>query len=172
MADLTFERAVTSAREELSERILSNRSMSHARHVILEMYSLAIELRANVKMTSGSFNPICYDDEVVAKATKLLEVGGSIDGIVDVRSRALLSNSKIAGLLANPLIEGASLYYIDTASIADEFSHFTLVGDGAFRFEEDHELAKALLSFNQPDTVKSLLAEFEVYKQSSTLHQA
>jgi len=167
MTDLTFERAVTVARETKSDRILSNRSLTHASHVVFELFNLAIDLRVDVKMSSGFFNPGCYNSSIVSKAKELMKLGCRIDGVAEKQYKDKIIHSEFATLLSKAENERASLRIIDPQDLAGNFLHFTLVGDTAYRFEQDHDLAKALLSFNRPETVSSLKEEFELYKSFS-----
>jgi hypothetical protein len=168
MTDLTFERAVTDAREMSSDRILSNRSISHARHVILELFHLAIQTEADVLLCAGWFDPDCYDSSIVEKAKQLLDQGQSIHGIAENTKPEILADSPFAKMLADPKNTNSSLSVVDPKKIAGGFLHFTLAGDNAYRFEEDHKLATALLSFNRPTTVSILKDEFDFFKSSST----
>ena len=98
----------------------------------------------------------------------MLDQGQSIHGIAENTNPDILADSPFAKMLADPKNTNSSLSVVDPEKIAGGFLHFTLAGDNAYRFEEDHKLATALLSFNRPTTVSILKDEFDFFKSSST----
>jgi hypothetical protein len=85
-------------------------------------------------------------------------------------SKDALSTSGFAKVISNS--ENGSISLVDPEALAGNFLHFTLIGDSAYRFEEDHDLAKALLSFNRPETVSSLKVEFNLYRAVGVPYEA
>ncbi|WP_424944297.1 hypothetical protein [Aliiroseovarius crassostreae] len=164
--DTTYETSVTEARKSRSSRILDNLSLLHAEHVVKELFQLALEEKADVMISSGTLNSKCYSGQVYNLAEKLLQQGGKITAVVDDPTHLDIEGNRFAMLIANQSDE--HLFALNTDRIDDEISHFCVVKGHAFRFETDHSLAKAKLSFNQADIAGDLSEEFEFYRANST----
>jgi hypothetical protein len=167
MSDTAFERAIESARKSNSDRVLSNSSISHASFVMKQLFEFAADNSMPIRICSGALNKKCFDDVLSATAEGLLEKGIPIEVIVT----DLPANEVAENTFANTLLKSESpqarLWALNKEEIGDNYSHFAVVGDRAFRFEVDHSLAKAFVSFNQPNIGEEILEEFETLKSSS-----
>lgn len=163
--DMTFERAVSTARIESDSRTLSNRSMVHAGHVVSELFKLALDRSAGVLICSGRLNENCFNDQVREHAQTLLDSGQTVSALVtDLPDDALAEN-----LFAKLLYEHAngSLRALPQEHCLG-VSHFAVVPEWGYRFETDHDLATAFLSFNQPNVASELSSEFADLTELST----
>lgn len=159
--DQTFENAVTQARISRSTNTLTNRSILHAKHVVKELLQLAIEEKADVYVSSGHLNSGCFTDDVLKLGDRLISRGQKITVVVEETDEKKLRRNAFASLVASQ--SEASLFKPRAETNTEYFSHFIVVDGKGFRFETDHQLAKAVLSFNQPDMAEDLKDEFQYY---------
>jgi len=149
-SDKTFEDAVTRARKNRSQKVMTNRSILHARHVISELLQLGLEEKHEVFIVSGTLNESCYDP--LTKYVPKYDAIGlpivcwvtdiSVTEAIGSFAQAL-KNSKCSSLHQIPFKNGSP-------------PHFIVVGQVAYRLETDHASAQAILSFNDPGLATSL----------------
>lgn len=149
----SYERAIEDAFQNRSSRILDNYSIDHARVVIDSLLKLAIEDKLDVCIVAGSLDSQCYND-FTPLLDKIAQNGNSVRAIVVEKLIDELSENKFAQKLI--LHDKFELVVLSNY----HGSHFLVVGNSGFRFEESHPQAKALLSFNQPDIAKKLVDLF------------
>jgi hypothetical protein len=162
MVDRSFELAVTHARKTRASELLSNRSASHARHVMLELFDLAIELKANISIVSGRLNNVCYGTELTNKLASAIAAGVKVEVIVtELTPEQVRAHEFGIKLIGAP---GCAAYV--SAGIIDisDAPHFCVVHGHGFRFETDKDSAEAALSFGRPAIAKTLEEMFAMLK--------
>ncbi len=122
-----------------SSQFIHNASKDHAQVLIEKLIDFAIKKKVDIKIVSGHLTNDFYNlfNEKIATA---LEAGCKVSVIV-LRPLELAKN-KFAETVRNHSRGSCK-------QIADGINapHFILIGDSAFRLEENHEEAKAIASF-------------------------
>ena len=147
---MAFENVVTQARKSKSSKVLTNRSISHARHVIREMLEFGLEHEETVNIVSGSLNDECYStiSDIVPKFNDkeiLIHVW-----VTDVPAE------NITNSFTNAIRESDTATLNDFPNTSKIAPHFVVVGEQAYRLETDHKSAKAILCFNDPSLAATL----------------
>jgi len=142
--DRTFEIATTAARKTRSRKVMSNRSIYHARHVLSELLELGLTLKEPVYIVSGTLNDYCYNDlaKFVAQYDKL-GLGINV-WVTDV------DPSEIDNDFATALRGSINCNLQKCDETDRDMPHFAVLGGTAYRLETEHKNAKAIFSFNDP----------------------
>lgn len=162
LVDSSFELAVTHARKTRSSELLSNRSASHARHVMLELFELAIEHNASISIVSGQLNAVCYGVELTSKLESAVSAGVKVEIIVtDLTPEQVRTHGFGRTVIGSP---GCAAYVSVGSSDISDAPHFCVVHGHGFRFETDKDSAEAALSFGGPTIAKTLEGIFVMLK--------
>jgi hypothetical protein len=143
----TYEKLIKKHYESLSSEELDNGSIEHAKILVKYLFELALAKQKDVKIISGCLNGAFYNT-FADYAKNILNNGNSI---------SLISIKKPeAGSFKNTLEHSDNASIVVADSKVDSLPHFILVGDSAYRFENDDILCTAKASFNKPSMGKFL----------------
>jgi len=142
--DRTFEIATTAARKTRSPKVMSNRSIYHARHVLSELLELGLKLKEPIYIVCGALNDYCYNDlaKFVAQYDRL-GLGINV-WVTDVEPNDIDNDFATA-------LRKSECCTLKKCSETDrDMPHFAVLGATAYRLETEHKTAKAVFSFNDP----------------------
>ncbi|MBI5562050.1 MAG: hypothetical protein HY894_04240 [Deltaproteobacteria bacterium] len=153
----SFEALVEKCRSKRLPTIIYNASKDHAEALCKNLLQVAVEERKDVRIVSGNLDSDFYG-RMEADVRKALETGCKVDLIV-LNAETDLSNNAFAKAVRQM---NGNVLQQSTGRIVSP--HFMLVGKELFRIEKDHEQAKAIASFNNPDIGETLFKYFDEVK--------
>lgn len=162
----SYKDTVHEKKQSESTDILVNNTSQNASLVLAELLNLALEKNVPLRLISGSLHPGCYDDlapiaeeilRTVKPATGELPIRVILTEFDDLEQE---SNSFFKALERHPNAEVKVPRASDPASVKDA-PHFAVIGDTAFRYENDHETAEADFSFNNRNIARTLVDYFD-----------
>ncbi len=154
-----FVKLIQECRETKSTRLIYNASIEHARDLFVELFKEAEEIEGSVNIVSGFLTEDFYNqfsDTVKRIIAKGIPVRLAVlDPEVDLKKHAFATSIKDSG---------GKLFQSDRKI---KTPHYILVGDRGFRLETDHDNAKAVASFNNPEIAKMLNVHFHNFTQQA-----
>lgn len=170
--DTNFERAVDLAFDSESSVIISNSSIFHAKYLISKLILKAVKWQEDVKISTGTLNQFVYESPDVLDATKkLLDTGAAVTVIVedDIEGGATNEFKKLISASPKSSIYKKAINSPTNGAEGMRWSHFTLIGDKAFRLETSHASARAYGCFNNIDYGQKLQNLFEIQLTNSQI---
>ena len=144
-----YEKKVKKHYDSMSSSEIDNGSIEHAKIVVKYLFKMAEEKKLDVKIATG-----CLDGAFYSNFTE------SAKNILKNNKISIISHDEPDESIFKTLIsesENASL--LTAGNKVMSLPHFILVGDKAYRIEEDNMLMTARASFNR-ESIGSFLASF------------
>lgn len=137
-----FSKLVKYCRESLSNKLIYNASIEHAKELVKNLIEVAGERKEDIRIVTGHLHKDFYEN-LCDTIQDTLKKG------VKVQLAVLNPDTNLTGHRFSDLIRdnGGEVF---KAKEEIKFPHFVLVHDNRYRLETDHEQTKAVACFNDP----------------------